>query len=592
MSKTNKQYKKYLILLVFLSFLFCTKNAPDDNDILAKVGDDVITVKDFRIAYELFPVFKKRSNITIPQRKILQLNALIENKILAKAAERRDVHKQERVKILLQWHKDRAVIRQLYKTVVKNKVNVSEEEIRIGYKRLNTRLMLRKLYFISKDQAWDAYNAIQKGKKFEDIASVITNSKEELKHILTAQEFLWADLDERLEKAAYKLKKNEISKPVELKNGFYLIQLLNKKEQLILSENDFQNRSHYIENIIRRRREARLSKAYALSLMEKLNPQANMETLQNLIKSAKAAFLEFDKKNIPNYLQTSIIRPHITGLLDEVAIEFNGGKWTVKELLDRIDKIHPSHRVDLFDLNSLPVNLSVMIRDDALVKQGYKQNLDKELQAQKNLLRKREKVLSLYMRKALIDTIRITKEEVLSYYQKNEALYIQPEMVKIKEVMVRDKNLADSLYSVVKNGADISVIAKNYSVRKWAAEKGGEIGYFAKGAFSNLGDCAFKLKPGDLSDIIDLKVDGITVGYSFFNVIDKMPSKTPEYLSIIDIVFNDALKAKKDNVEKRFFSTQKDSIPIFMKSGLLGKIKTTDELHPGKAMEFMSIKQF
>lgn len=570
----------------------CSSREPNNTDVLALIGDDKITVQDFKIAYELFPAFKTTSGKSINQKKIEQLNAMIADKIFAKVAQEKKVQNEERVKILLRWYKNRAVVRQLYRDEIKEKIKVSESDVRIGFDHLNERLLLRKLDFQTKEQAQKAYALIKDGKGFQEVAKSYTESEEALKHILTPREFSWGDLDERLENAAYQLNQNEISEPVETDNGFHLVQMVNKKVQLIVTENAFQDRRHYIETIIRRRRESRLAKSYVNKIMEKISPQLKFEVLKKMVNSGKKAFLEIDNKSVPVYLQPGLIKPYISDLMNETLIRLNEGSWTVADLFEKIDKLHPKARFDLLDISKLPVNLSVMIRDEALAKEGYKKKLESDPQVLSDFSRKQEETLALYMRKTLQDTVKINEGEILKYYTEQKAKYGQPEKVNIREVMVYDKSLADSLHILVENGADISVIAKKFSVRKWAAEKSGDMGYFAQGAFGSVGDAAFNTKLNVLSAVIPILLNEITVGYSFFRVLDKKESIDPEYSMILDQVSKDALKAKREKIISNFYEKNRARFAVTANYDLLEKVKTIDALNPSKAMEFRLKEQF
>ncbi len=63
------------------------------------------------------------------------------------------------------------------------------------------------------------------------------------------------------------------------------------------------------------------------------------------------------------------------------------------------------------------------------------------------------------------------------------------------------KQMADSLYLVLKNGADFPTIAKQYSQDPGSGAKGGNLGWFARGMMVQPFDSiAFALEPGELSE--------------------------------------------------------------------------------------------
>lgn len=79
------------------------------------------------------------------------------------------------------------------------------------------------------------------------------------------------------------------------------------------------------------------------------------------------------------------------------------------------------------------------------------------------------------------------------------------------------KRLADSLLTLIKNGTDFELLAKNYSNDDASSQYGGDLGYIKRGAFiKSFEEVAFSLQPGEVSDIV--KTD---FGYHIIQMIDR-----------------------------------------------------------------------
>lgn len=586
--------KVFFIFVVWIVFLIfsCTKPEISGSDVLARVGINEISVNDFKIAYELFPAFENRATTSIQQRKEIQIKTLIEKKLLFIAAEEQNIESNGRVQILLRWYEKQAVIHQLYRTVIADQITITADEMRKAYKELKTSLLLRKLFFKSEQKAKQAYAAIKKRKTFEDIARENSHTDEELNYILTPKEFIWGELDERLEGPAYRLGAREISSPIRTESGYYLLQLIDRREQMILTEYDYENRQHYIETIIRRRRESRLAKAYALRMMENLRPNVNVDVLRQMVGRGEEAFIELNKKQVPFYLQASMIRPYMGDLKEKKIIEFKGGSWTIEELLNKFDELHPKAQFDLMDINGIPYHLSVMVRDEMLAQEAYTNGYADHSKVRKEVARDRESILTLYMRKSLTDTVNIEDREIEAYYNSHLNEYIKPELVRVREVMVREKALADSLHQSVEKGMDLSKAAAAYSQRGWAAKKGGDLGYIQKGAFGEIGRRAFEMKVGELSSVFPYKENSAISGYSFFRVLHKKKPENPDFSTIWKKIKQDVLVKKKEQVLNQFISVQRGKTEIYQNDELLNAIQTTDRLHPENAMRFVLKNQY
>lgn len=81
----------------------------------------------------------------------------------------------------------------------------------------------------------------------------------------------------------------------------------------------------------------------------------------------------------------------------------------------------------------------------------------------------------------------------------------------------RVKDQLEEYRTLVMNGADFSVYAALYSDDKSTAKRGGELGYFGRGAMvPEFEAAAFALKPGEVSSVIETKF-----GYHIIQMIDR-----------------------------------------------------------------------
>jgi len=579
-----------VLIAAWIFVTACSGRKVNDSTVLARVGDRVITAKDFRIGYELQTPQPGADLQPIAARKENFLRQMVENQLLAQAGLDRGLDQNESVQRVLKWYEKQAVIRELYKDEVHNKVSVSDAEARTAYELLNEKLLLRQFLATSDSAARKIQQRLSRGETFEQIAYEIAHSDTDLQRMLTPKEFTWGELDQRLETAGYGLNPHEISAPININGVYHFLQLVNRKKNLMLTEYGYQERRHYVETIIRRRKEAELARQYARHLMEKLRPRANGPVLRELSQRAKNIVSQAgEKRKLPPYLQVQEVRSRVPDLLDKPLVVFNGGSWTVGEVLERIQHSHPEARPDLANPGQLAVALSVMVRDEFLAQEGYKRGLEKRPAVQEEVSRVRDEIVARQMKNALLDSIAVSETEVQDYFREHLARYQTPERVRIREIMVRERPLADSLHRVLAKGADMAELARQFSVRKWAAKKGGDLGYFPREAFGDLGKAAFQLPVGALSEPVPIKVSGIVVGYSVFRVLDRQPVQTPDLASIYERVSADALAQKKQQHLQAFLDSVKQRHRVAMNVALLDKIQTTDATAKGRAMQFMRV---
>jgi len=137
----------------------------------------------------------------------------------------------------------------------------------------------------------------------------------------------------------------------------------------------------------------------------------------------------------------------------------------------------------------------------------------------------------------------ITPVEVDQYYRNNSKQFIQPEEVKIRNILIRaDPDpkkaliLARSVLAQIKSGADFGELANTYSQGPNAFE-GGLMGYVKKGdLLPDIEKKIFELKDGEVSELIQS-----SLGYHIFKLEEKRPART---LSLADA---------KDRIEEEIF---------------------------------------
>ncbi len=150
------------------------------------------------------------------------------------------------------------------------------------------------------------------------------------------------------------------------------------------------------------------------------------------------------------------------------------------------------------------------------------------------LLKKIEKdlVVDEFKRIYIEEKSRISESELKEYYEKNKDRFQEPEKVKLREIFIsvpydadyktieQKRAKAEEVLKRIKAGEDFSDLAWKYSEDPYAV-KGGDIGYIHRGRLApELEDVAFRLKPDEVSGLIDVKA-----GYFIIKVEDIISSR-------------------------------------------------------------------
>ncbi|HXV60568.1 MAG TPA: peptidyl-prolyl cis-trans isomerase [Vicinamibacteria bacterium] len=188
--------------------------------------------------------------------------------------------------------------------------------------------------------------------------------------------------------------------------------------------------------------------------------------------------------------------------------------------------------------------------EDDLVRQVELQGGNMEM------LRKRfeDGLLLQEVRRMEVDSkVSVSEPEINERYQQNIHDYSEPARVRLREIVVRfdESNELDKgekirrILQDVQQGADFAEMARLHS-ESGSAEAGGDLGFWDEGDLTEpLGSAAFKLSPGEVSEIIRLPS-----AFYIIRVEEKIEAKTKPLeevrSEVADAVFQEKLEAQME----------------------------------------------
>ncbi|MCP4690176.1 MAG: peptidylprolyl isomerase [Desulfobacterales bacterium] len=200
----------------------------DEKKILAKVGDEEITMDNFEAVLTMVPP-QYRQQLTTPQAKGQLLNQIIEGMLLAKEARRLELDKQPKTRYMLKSAADQVLIKELVQEIQAG-VKISEEDIKAYYDQNQAKfqsppeIKARHILVKNEEEAKEIRTALDNGGVFEDLAKEksVGPSKDK------GGDLGWfgkGRMVPAFEEAAFAMKKGEISQPVKTRFGWHIIQV-------------------------------------------------------------------------------------------------------------------------------------------------------------------------------------------------------------------------------------------------------------------------------------------------------------------------------------------------------------------------------
>lgn len=94
---------------------------------------------------------------------------------------------------------------------------------------------------------------------------------------------------------------------------------------------------------------------------------------------------------------------------------------------------------------------------------------------------------------------KVTPAEVRSYYDTHREVYTSPQTRVVSHILVKNKALADKLYTQLQNGASFAALAKKYSIDPGSKAQGGQLTITRGQTVAPFDKVAFELRTGQLS---------------------------------------------------------------------------------------------
>lgn len=200
-----------------------------EDEILAKVGNEVITRSDFEARLKSFPPAVQAGLNDLEKRKQL-LDNMIKGRLLVVEGASRGLTEKEEVKARLRMMRDDFITQEYVRAYVENNVEVSDEEAQNNY-NTNPEIREREYLKISQivvEREEEAKAILEKLKNKEPFKKLVKENSIDPESKNRGGELEWFEKgtkEKEIEEALLKLDKDEISDVVKAKGKYYVLKL-------------------------------------------------------------------------------------------------------------------------------------------------------------------------------------------------------------------------------------------------------------------------------------------------------------------------------------------------------------------------------
>ena len=421
--------KYFLVSILFLSVYYtaCDKQEDPEQVVVARVGNDIITVSDFRRSYEFgFAHLKKE-----PDRKRSYLDYMIKEKVLALEGYKLGLDKNERVRKLEEKLRDELLIEELFKSQVNSKIKITPDQVREAINKSKVSWKLRYWMEPTLDYAQRVAQAMRE-RGYADVVGEIlaSNPETNLKPKDFETKYLsFLDVTDEFLDAIKDLPIGEISDPVE-RNGVYFIYQIVDVRRDPVTENEYQDQYEKYRQILYYRQLKKEAVKYVSNYM---TPK-NVTTKGDAFRLLADALSEWRRQTpddgdfmqaVQNAAGEQSAMKKLRDNLNLTLVTFSGGKWTIADFLERFDplsiKADPKERRDV--RSQLNDKIALTVRNYFLIKEAKKKGLLKSPDLQKELKEWRDKWVYKETRKYYTQDIKVSEDEVKAYFEKYKDRY-------------------------------------------------------------------------------------------------------------------------------------------------------------------------
>lgn len=571
--------KPYLLLI---SFLFLNTIFPQNNQsVVAQIGKDKITAEEFKLRFELSPYIPSNKNIDPDSLKYDFLYSLIAEKLLANEAVLIGIAKTEKFQFFFKPLEDLFVRDALFKKEIDDKVKLTADDNNSGIMKSQVKLKTR---MISSNDSSLIFSFYRQANKNFNTDSLIAITPE-----LTSKDIdvsLGTLFDEEIEDSLYSLNVNQFTAPIKSEVGWVIFKIINKEFTPI----DLQDKksTDNIKSIIKNRRSNKQYKEYLNNLLSGITIQINPETfntafnlLWDKIKNKKAVdstsnYFEISESDFLNILAST---PQET--LNKTLFDLGDQKIPLLSFLSQLafDGFNVTQLDSITVLQKLNRRVKKFVEDQLITQEGYAQKLNLSPQVQIDLARWREQYLAQLYKNVVLDSIKISENNVYTYYIDNLVNASNIRMLNIRLVTLKDLNEVSKILESLKQGVDFGEIVKSYGKSDPLVNENGETGLTPVLLLSDIGQIASDLNLNQIygpvqrnhaytiMQVIEIQDSNDSLKLSFDSIKGQLKSdlrfkKLNEHLSKItaNLAEQNNIKIFDDVVDK----IQTTRIPMFV----------------------------
>jgi len=462
-----------------------------DGSVVARVGDDRITIRDFQEFLDQNPVGFRSAQDEFDGKRMF-LDSLISHTLLVQAARARHIDKSPDVAKIIEANRSRFLLDALYEIHVGQNVTITEAEVRQIYADLEYQIRAYQILLNDQDTANMVFEKLKAGESFEQMAYEYSLDQRARRNRGDMGYFIRGSAPEEFEQVVFRLEVGELSPPFETPYGVHIVKVVDKKPNEIREEYSRMRPALEQQMLIAKRQ--MLTAVYFDSIAAKYPVTVDRDVADYVTHKRTVLYPQPVVEKLPKY-------DFDDDQLDRdekelVLATWNGGEITLIDYLLSIRRfLPPEQRPTFDDYEKMEDVIYHMKRMDILIYEAGLEKMDEtEFFRHKITLFEDYTIAEIMRNDSLAASEPPDETQQRDYYDRYREEYLIPAQVRLYEIMVSDEMTAQRLASEINNLDDFRNTAFRLTERAGLRVKYGDLGYVDSSHFPILFPAARKVK--------------------------------------------------------------------------------------------------
>lgn len=464
--------RKLLLWLLIAPFLLMFMNCEKgDNRVVARIGNEKITVKEFRDKLQEEYRGKNLADLTMEEKQKTLDNMLdLRRKVIW--AQKNDLDHDPAYLAELQTHQNRAVAIALYKDIVINTL-APESLLKQYYHWKNQKVEAVVIHVGFKES-----QVVKNDRSEEEAQKLAGEYREKLAAsndpLKTAQEltdnkqgtvllrpYVIGRFDIDVDKAVFTTPVGEVAGPIKSKNYGFLIFKILQKEPITPPTSSYEAAKPELQQVLRgqkRQEEKELFDKYSEEFEHKYDAKASDPEMNRFLEILK----EWGQK--PGHDISDFTPEQRAIVLGKVGDKTVTAGDFINFFKARLNNDYRNFQTtDDLKKGYVQPQLNLLFWGMEGMKRGYQDKDDVENDLNNFRL---TRMARLFEDKIVDEGIEVSDEEIARYYEEHKDKYVIPEKLQVWQIPVKDAAAAREVIQKANAGADFEKLSKQYGVKR------------------------------------------------------------------------------------------------------------------------------